>query len=219
MSTWMTAFSTIMVDHSTWTSFFAQESNPPHVTVARILCHGLSEMEARNFKNKLSNAEHRWRNLARLIRGKLKKGSSTFEKYLRSIMTAEMIAKNTTRPPEQLLESTLSQRGANLEKEVHDAAEEAKWVKKAAETEQKKLRERALKAQRVATHGTIPIEAYREQLNQVHELELALTNDEKEKADVKREGETVLEEVRHRLTKLESIIQSLRDNRRAKHTQ
>lgn len=153
-----------MVDHSTWMSFCAQESNPPHVTVARILCHGLSETEVRNFKNKLSNAEHRWRNLARLIRDKSKKGSSTFETYLRFIMTAEMIAKNTTRPPEQLLESTLSQRGANFEKEVRDAAEEAKWVKEAAETEQKKLRERALKAQRVTTHGTIPIEAYREKL-------------------------------------------------------
>ena len=65
--------------------------------VARILPPGSSKEEVAKFKNKLSNAERRWRNLARIVTKKPKKGSSSFSLYLRSIMTAEMIAKNTTR--------------------------------------------------------------------------------------------------------------------------
>lgn len=65
--------------------------------LARILAPGLTDAQIRKTKNKFSNAERRWRNLARLIAFKPRKGADILRTYLRSVMTAEMIAKNTTR--------------------------------------------------------------------------------------------------------------------------
>ena len=79
---------------------------------------------------------------------------------------------------------------ADLEKHKQDAVNEARWAEELAETERKKLRERALEAERVATHETIPIKVYREQLSQIHHLEVSLTNLRKEKADVEEEGDS-----------------------------
>ena len=107
--------------------------------------------------------------------------------------------------------STLSQRVSDLEKQVGQAADDAKWEKEKAETKHKKLRERALEADRRATDGTIPIEDYRGKLQEVHNLQMALTNAENQTAEVKREDEAALQALRQEVDDLKVDIQSLRD--------
>ena len=83
--------------------------------------------------------------------------------------------------------STFSRRVADLEKQVSSAAEEAKWAKTASEDVQKRLKQRALDAEKLATEGMMPIQAYRSKLDEIHRLEGLVANADQEIANAQRE--------------------------------
>ena len=100
---------------------------------------------------------------------------------------------------------------ADLKRQIREAAEEAEWQKEKAETKHSKLRERLLKAERRAHDGTMPIEDYRRKLQEVHDLQIALTNAGNQTADAKRDHEAALQALRQEVNDLKADIQSLRD--------
>lgn len=140
--------------------------------------------------NRLSKQVERQREALRKVRDREKQGPLA--------QKDEQILELTT------ANSKLSQRVANL-------TVEAEWAKTDSEDVQRKLKERASQAERIATDGTIPLEAYRAKLTEIHDLQVAVTNARQETEDAKKEGEITIQGLRDERTDVQSTIRSPSD--------
>ena len=108
----------------------------------------------------------------------------------------------------------LQDRVRGLEVGQLDSVRAVENIERSFKSQEKKLKERALNAERDATRDMVPISGYRLKLDQVHSLEKAVTDAQQATAEAKSEGEAALEKVRDEVTDLKSTIGNLQENQK-----